>query len=132
MLLVALFCNNLDPERQYPQYWSHNFPLYEKGKSLVGGCLGGATAGAAGTLGVPSSPLSRSNSSPLSYPDVASVELVDDIDASRHTPPRSQTPRAGWAAEAVEAAAAAGTAEEGRGHVVNSQVLEEEDTASPV
>jgi len=73
----------------------------------------------------------RSTKSALLHPpDVASVELVDDMDVSRHTPPRSQTPRSGWAAEAAEAAAA-GTAE-GRGHVVNSQMLEEEDTASPV
>ena len=131
MLVVALFCNNLDPERHYPQYWSHYFPLYEHSKSLIGGYLGGATAGAAGTLGVPSSPLPRSNSHPPSYPDVASVELVDDMDVSRHTPSRSQTPRAGWAADAAAAAVAAGEGEE-RGHVVNSQVLEEEDTASPV
>jgi len=132
MLLVALFCNNLDPERQYPQYWSNYFPLIEKGKSLAAGCFGGATAaGGAGTSAVSVNPLDRSNSSFPSYPDVASIELVDDADVQRFTPPRSQTPRAGWAADAA-AAAAAGRAGGGRGHVVNSQVVEDEETASPV
>jgi hypothetical protein len=81
---------------------------------------------------VSSNPLDRSNSSFPSYPDVASIELVDDADAPNFTPPRSQTPRAGWVADAAAATAAAGRSGEGRGHVVNSQVLEEEDTASPV
>lgn len=135
MLLVALFCNNLDPERQYPQYWSHYFPLYEHAKSVLAGCFGGAVGGAARTIGVSSGPLDRSNSAPPpDYPDVASIELVDEPGAQGYTPPRSQTPRAGWAVDAAAAAARAGRADEreGRGHVVNSQVLEEEDTASPV
>lgn len=127
MLLVALMCNNLDPERRYPQYWSHYFPLYEKFKHLVSGCCGAGAAGAAGSLGLPSSP-SSSNSPPPSYPDVASIELVDDADIPCFTPPGSQTP---WNGLAAGGAAAAAAGEE-RGHVLTSQVLEEEDTASPV
>lgn len=135
MLLVALFCNNLDPERTYPQYWSHYFPLWEKGRSLAGACFGGTVAGAAGTLGVPSSPPSSSSRSntppPPSYPNVASIELVDDADAPSTTPPRAQSPSRGWTAAAAVAAEAA-AARGGTGHVINPQVLEEKDTASPV
>jgi len=139
MLLVALVCNNLDPDRHYPQYWSHYFPLYEKSKLLIFGCCGAAgagaagAAGAAGTVGMPSfSSPSRSNSPPPSCPHVSSIELVDDdwVDESgpSFTPRGSQTPSNGWAADAV---ATRGAGEES-GHILNSQVLEEEDTSSPV
>ncbi len=103
MLLIALVCNNLDPERTYPQYWSDYFPVYENFRNV---CPAGGAS--------PASPRSSGSASPRpTLSEVPAFELVDEGGGeSRNVSPTHAT---------------AGT-----GHVVEPAVLEEEDIASPV
>lgn len=127
MLVVALVCNNMDPERVYPQYWSDNFPIWHTCRQILGGRCGDCGRKANRAEEEEDSASSRSTS-PRRYPRVASIELVDDLDAPAETPPGSPRGRAVTMPSPGHASTRTGAG----GHVVDPVVLEEEDTALPV